>query len=79
MAGPRIALRAAALRSSGLELYGGGGASVPHQVIFEASPTIWALAAEGKVRITTQAIPLADVERAWQWEDLDGRRMVVVP
>ena len=79
MAGPTIALPAAALRSSGLELYGGGGGSVPHQAIFEAFPKIWALAAEGKLRITTLPVPLADVEAAWQRRDLDGRRVVIIP
>jgi len=79
MAGPTIALPAAALRSSGIELYGSGGGSVPHQAIFEAFPKIWALAADGTLRIETERVPLADVERAWQREDLDGRRLVVAP
>jgi NADPH:quinone reductase-like Zn-dependent oxidoreductase len=79
MAGPTIALSAAALRSSGLELYGSGGGSVPPEAIFEAFPQVWALASAGKLRITTEPIPLADVERAWQRRDLDGRRLVLVP
>jgi NADPH:quinone reductase-like Zn-dependent oxidoreductase len=79
MAGPTIALPAAALRSSGLELYGSGGGSVPHEAIFDAFPKMWALAADGKLRIETERVPLADVERAWQQRDLDGRRLVIVP
>jgi NADPH:quinone reductase-like Zn-dependent oxidoreductase len=79
MAGPTIALSAAALRSSGLELYGSGGGSVPHEAIFEAFPQVWALASSGKLRIKTEPIPLADVEHAWQRRDLDGRRLVLVP
>lgn len=79
MAGPTITLRAAALRSSGLELYGSGGGSVPHEAIFEAFPRMWALALSGKLRIKTEPIPLADVEQAWQRRDLDGRRLVLVP
>lgn len=79
MAGPTIALSAAALRSSGLELYGSGGGSVPHEAIFEAFPEVWALAQRGKLRIKTESIPLADVEHAWQQRDLDGRRLVLVP
>jgi NADPH:quinone reductase-like Zn-dependent oxidoreductase len=79
MAGPTIALPAAALRSSGLELYGGGGGSVPHEAIFEAFPQVWALAAGGKLRIQTEPVPLADVEHSWQRHDLDGRRLVFVP
>jgi len=79
MAGPTIALSAAALRSSGLELYGSGGGSVPHQAILEAVPQVWALATGGKLRIKTEPVPLADVESAWQRQDLDGRRLVIVP
>src|SRR5439155_24590041 len=79
MAGPTIALSAAALRSSGLELYGSGGGSVPHEAIFEAFPQVWALASAGKLRIKTEPIPLADVEHAWQRRDLDGNRLVFVP
>jgi len=79
MAGPTIALSAAALRSSGLELYGSGGGSVPHEAIFEAFPQVWALAGSGKLRIRTEPVPLAEVENAWQRRDLDGRRLVLVP
>jgi NADPH2:quinone reductase len=79
MAGPSIALSAAALRSSGLELYGGGGGSVPPAAIFEAFPEIWALAASGKLRIDLEQAPLAEVEAAWQRKDLPGRRLVIVP
>src|SRR6266849_2140429 len=79
MAGPTIALPAAALRSSGLELYGGGGGSGPHHAILQAVPQVWALATGGKLRIKTEPVPLADVESAWQRQDLDGRRLVIVP
>jgi len=79
MAGPVVSLPAAALRSSGLEIYGAGGGSVPHQVIFDTFPQVWALAAAGKLRVATEPVPLADVERAWPRRDLDGRRLVVVP
>ena len=79
MAGPTIALSAAALRSSGLELYGSGGGSIPPKAIFDAFPQIWALAASGKLRIDIEQAPLADVETAWRREDLPGRRLVVIP
>jgi len=79
MAGSTIALPAAVLRSSGLELYGAGGGGIPHQAIFDAFPRIWALAADGKLRIKTEPVPLADVETAWRRIDLDGRRLVIVP
>jgi NADPH2:quinone reductase len=79
MAGPTIVLPAAALRSSGLELYGGGGGSIPHKAIFDAFPQIWALAASGKLRIDIEQAPLADVETLWQRQDSPGRRLVIIP
>lgn len=79
MAGPTIALSAAALRSSGIEIYGSGGGSIPHTAIFEAFPQLWALAASGKLHIETEPVPLAEVEDAWQRRDLPGRRLVIIP
>jgi NADPH:quinone reductase-like Zn-dependent oxidoreductase len=69
MAGPTISLSAAALRSSGLELYGSGGGSIPHTAIFNAFPQVWALAASGKLRIDAEPVPLADIGNAWQRQD----------
>ena len=79
MAGPTISLSAAALRSSGIEIYGSGGGSIPHTAIFEAFPKIWALAARGELRIDTEPIPLAEIENAWRRNDLPGRRLVIIP
>jgi NADPH:quinone reductase-like Zn-dependent oxidoreductase len=79
MAGPTISLPAAALRSSGIEISGTGGGSVPHSVIFDAFPKMWALAATGQLHIDTERVPLADVESAWRRNDLPGRRLVIIP
>jgi len=79
MAGPTISLSAAALRSSGLELYGSGGGSIPHTAIFDTFPQVWALAAGGKLRIDTEPVALSDVESAWHRHDLIGRRVVIIP
>jgi len=80
MAGPTISLSAAALRSSGIEIYGsGGGSSVSHTAILETFPKLWALAAAGALRIDTESVSLADVESAWQRPGVSGRRIVIVP
>src|SRR6266567_5052646 len=79
MAAPTIVLSAAALRSSGLELYGSGGGSIPPKAIFDTFPQLWALAASGKLRIDIERAPLADVETLWQQQDLPGRRLVIIP
>jgi hypothetical protein len=44
-------------------------------VIFAAIPTLFAMAAEGKVKIDAEPIPLADVEAAWSRKE-SGKRIV---
>ncbi|MFB7632347.1 hypothetical protein ACFC0M_15555 [Streptomyces sp. NPDC056149] len=36
-------------------------------------------AAAGEIRIDTKAVPLAEIEDAWQIADIEGKRLVVVP
>ncbi len=79
MAGPTISLPAAALRSSGLEIYGSGGGGSPYEAILEAFPKMWALAAGGGLRMDTEEVPLASVEAAWLRQGSAGRRVVIVP
>jgi NADPH2:quinone reductase len=79
MAGPTISLSANALRSSGIEIYGSGGGSIPRTAIFEVFPQLWTLAAGGKLQIDTEPIPLAEIETAWQRNDSPGRRLVIFP
>ena len=79
MAGPTISLSGAALRSSGIEIYGSGGGSVPRTAILDAIPQVWALAASGKLRIDTESVPLTEIENAWRRNDLPGRRLVIIP
>ena len=80
MAGPTITLRAEALRSSGVEIYGsGGGGIIPPKVIFDTLPKVWELAMAGKLRIDVEKVPLSDIENAWQRQDLHGGRLVVIP
>ena len=79
LAGPTASIPSAALRSSGLELYGSGGGSVSHKAIFETFPKMWALASSGKLSIDVLPIPLADAEEIWDRQDTMGRRFVFVP
>jgi len=79
MAGPTVSLSAAALRSSGIEVYGSGGGSIPHTAIFDVFPQLSFLAASGKLRVDTEPVALADVENAWRRPDSFGRRIVIKP
>jgi NADPH:quinone reductase-like Zn-dependent oxidoreductase len=78
-AGPTISLQSAPLRNSGLEIYGSGFGSVSHQAVVKTFPKMWELAAEGKLRIDTEPVPLAEISNAWQRVDLHGKRIVMLP
>jgi NADPH2:quinone reductase len=83
MAGARISLAAATLRSAGIELYGQGGGSVPKEemgkLLTDVIPTLIELAVQGKIKVDTEVVPLRDVEQAWSRSDLHGKRIVLVP
>lgn len=78
MAAPTITLRGDVLRSTDLALLGSGIGSVsPHQM-GEAAGQVIAAAVAGKLTVETQAVPLAEVEKAWH-TDGRGTRTVFVP
>jgi NADPH2:quinone reductase len=77
-AGPTISLPGGALRSSGLEIYGAGGGSVPRKAIMEAVPQILEHAARGELKLETKRVALSEVETVWS-EKADDGRIVFVP
>jgi Zn-dependent alcohol dehydrogenase len=74
-AGPSITLPGSALRSVDLKLMGSGYGSMPLKSILAAIPTLFGLVIDGKLRIDAEAVPLADVEQAWNRVE-KGRRIV---
>ena len=76
-AGPTISLTGAALRSSGLEIYGSGGGSVPFEAIMESIPKILEHGARGELKLEIKKVPLADVET--EWNRKEDRRVVFIP
>jgi len=74
-AGPTITLPAATLRSVDLKLMGSGFGSVPLNQVFAAIPVLFKMAAEGKLKIDVDPVPLAEVESAWTRVE-KGRRIV---
>jgi NADPH2:quinone reductase len=74
-AGSTINLPGATLRSVDLTLLGSGFGAARLDVIFAAIPTLFSLAAAGKLKIDVEPVPLADVEAAWSRVD-KGRRIV---
>jgi NADPH2:quinone reductase len=77
-AGPTITLPAAVLRSVDLKMLGSGFGAARLDVIFAAIPTLFALAAEGKLKIDAEPVPLSDVESTWS-RVVKGRRIVFTP
>jgi NADPH:quinone reductase-like Zn-dependent oxidoreductase len=77
MAGRTIELPQMVLRSAPLTIVGNPGLQPPPEVAGPAFGRLMGLAAAGGVQIETEAVPLADVERAWAPE---GRaRRVLMP
>ena len=77
-AGPTISLPAAVLRSTPLMILGTAG--IPsHEILVDAMQQVMKLAAHGDLRIETERVPLADIERVWQRPEQSGRRVVVTP
>jgi NADPH2:quinone reductase len=74
-AGSTISLPGATLRSVDLTLLGSGFGAARLDAILAAIPTLFSLAAAGKLKIDVEPVPLADVEAAWSRSD-KGRRIV---
>ena len=79
MAGPTITLAGGTLRSTPIELYGSGGGSIPLDAIMNSFPRFMAAAAQGKLAINVEEVPLAQVEQTWNRAETGGRRIVFIP
>jgi NADPH2:quinone reductase len=77
-AGTTITLLAAALRSSGFEIMGGGSGTAPSiEVLRDAYHQVLSRASTGELRVETERVPLVDVESAW--ERKSRARLVIIP
>jgi NADPH:quinone reductase-like Zn-dependent oxidoreductase len=77
-AGATISLPAAVLRSTALKILGTAGIP-PREVLLDAMEQVMSRAARGELRIETERVGLADIERIWQRPGESGRRVVVLP
>lgn len=78
LSGADISLPGAALRSSALQLMGSGLGSVPFPRLMASIQGVLAAAPAAGFKIATQAVPLADVAKAWAAQDT-GSRIVLRP
>jgi NADPH2:quinone reductase len=77
-AGASISLQAATLRSSGLELLGSGFGSASLEEIMKAVSELFEAAARSPFENAVKAVPLSEIERAWNLKE-EGARLVFVP
>jgi NADPH2:quinone reductase len=75
MAGNKITLPGATLRSIDLTLLGSGFGAVPVDRVLATIPTLYQMAAAGKLTVAPVPVPLAEVESAWNRAE-KGRRIV---
>jgi NADPH2:quinone reductase len=78
MAGPMVSLRAAALRSSGIELLGSGFGSASIGQILAALGQFFDAAAQAPFRFEIGTAPLRDIETQWNSRE-SGERLVFQP
>ena len=76
-AGSHISLPASALRTSGLELMGIG--KISHEQMNEEMKQVWEWIKEDKLYMDIERVPLKDIASAWQRNDLEGKRLVIIP
>ena len=76
-AGSTISLSGEMLRTSGLEIYGAG--NIPPEALGEGMAQVWEWVKANKIKMDIEKVSLADIEKAWHRQDLDGKRLVVIP
>jgi len=78
MSGSNITLPGAALRSSALVLMGSGIGSIPLKSLVGAISGVLEAVVPGKLKIETEAVPLANVEETWGKDSGNSRVVFVV-
>ncbi|HSZ34788.1 MAG TPA: hypothetical protein VK772_15835, partial [Puia sp.] len=65
------------LRTSGLVLSGLG--HVAKEEISAGTSQVWEWIKEKKLQMDIEKVPLAEIEKAWSRNDLNGKRLVIIP
>ncbi|MEP6803269.1 MAG: zinc-binding alcohol dehydrogenase family protein, partial [Flavobacterium sp.] len=82
MSGDTIQLSAAILRSVDLQLSGSGLGSWKKEEVkllfSDILPEMFLLAAQNKIKVNIETVNLIDIEKVWNIEVPDGKRLVVM-
>jgi len=82
MAGDNIQLSSGILRSVNLQLSGSGlgswGKDEVKLLFSEILPEMFLLAAQNQLKVNIETVSLFDIEKAWNIEVTDGKRLVVI-
>jgi NADPH:quinone reductase-like Zn-dependent oxidoreductase len=82
MAGEQVQLSSGILRSSDIQLSGSGLGSWSREEVkylfAEILPEMFVRAADGKLKVDTESVPLAGIAKLWNMDVPDGKRLVVV-
>lgn len=79
VAGPTAPIPSAALRSARLDIVGSGIGSVPGRDFVKELPKLAAAVGGGGFDVRARALPLRDVEQAWELAATTSDRIVLVP
>jgi NADPH:quinone reductase-like Zn-dependent oxidoreductase len=77
-AGANLSLSADSLRTSGLEILG-GGAGITQEAIAESMTQVWDWNKTKQLQMDIQQVPLKDIEAVWKRSDFQGKRIVIIP
>jgi len=78
LGGPDITLPSAVLRSSAIELMGSGIGSIPPARLIAAIDGVLRATVRAGFKIAVKAVPLSEIERAWQDEDSTKRTVFTI-
>ncbi|WP_213816781.1 zinc-binding alcohol dehydrogenase family protein [Glaciihabitans sp. dw_435] len=79
VAGPDAVIPSAALRAARLQIVGSGQGSVSARDIRSELPALAKEISSGAYAVTVRAVPLADVEQAWNEAPSGDERIVITP
>jgi NADPH2:quinone reductase len=76
-AGSHVTIPGSAFRTSGLQMMGMG--KISQEALSKEINDVWDGIKADKFYMEIESVPLSDIAKAWQRNDLQGKRLVIVP